>query len=269
MFHSPSARQVARTPADLAPMPLYRPETISEALAALHESGGTIYAGGTDFFAGVRQGLSPKALIWVAAIAEMKGCTIDSNGLHMGALNTHDESVAAPELDAVPGLAEAWSKIATVRIRHQATLGGNLMARRERYELSILLTALGATARMVGPELQVDMPVQDLWQADLEKTPLLASITIPLDNAPMLAYERSMRPTFTQALCRRGQALRCVMATEWLQPWFKDAPLDADAGQMMSGLPADFHDPAVSRAHLVRAGSVFLKRQIARLEDLA
>ncbi|WP_196222668.1 FAD binding domain-containing protein [Pseudooceanicola algae] len=260
---------MSRTPADLSPVPLYRPTTVDEAVAALQESGAAVYAGGTDFFAAVRQGLAPQALVWIAGIAEMKGASVADDVLRIGALSTHDESVEAPELDAVPGLARAWASIATVRIRNQATLGGNLMARRERYELSILLTAVGATARMAGPEGYRDMPVQDLWQADLTSTPLLVSVGVPLRGAPKLDYERSMRPTFTQALCRRGESLRLVMATEWLQPWFTDAALGTEPAEMLADLPEDFSDPAVGREHLVRAGGAFLKRQTARLEAIA
>jgi len=171
----PPCLAVAMTPADLPPVPLYRPGSLADAVAALASAPApaAIYAGGTDFFAGLRQGAAPASLIWVASVPEMRGIRRAADALVIGALTTHDAAWRAPELDAIPGLAAAWRRIATVRIRRHATLGGNLMARRPRYEMSILLTALGAVARLAGPGGTTDLPVQDIWQADLSAHPLL------------------------------------------------------------------------------------------------
>jgi CO/xanthine dehydrogenase FAD-binding subunit len=65
------------------------------------------------------------------------------------------------------GFAAAWGKIANVRVRFSATIGGNLMARHTRYECSILLSALEANARLRGPAGTFEMPVEKLWNATL------------------------------------------------------------------------------------------------------
>lgn len=259
------------TQADLAPVALFRPETVDEAVAdlAAAPAPASIYAGGTDFFARLREGDAPTSLVWIDRISDLKRIERGGDALVLGARVTHHEAWQHPALEAVPGLAAAWRKIATVRIRRQATLGGNLMARRTRYELSILLTALGATARFAGSGGIAEMPVEDIWDADLHAHPLLVSVSIPLSGAPAIDYERSMRPTFTQALCRRGSGAdarhRVVVATEFLRPWWTDVPASDPAEPILARLPETFADPAVSRAHLVRAGSAFLTRQIARL----
>lgn len=264
-------RTVARTQADLPPLPLYRPSTVDEAIATLGTAPApaAIYAGGTDFFARLREGEEPKSLVWIDRLEELGGILATDPALILGARVTHHQAVAHPALATVPGLSAAWAKIATVRIRRQATLGGNLMARRTRYELSILLSALGATARFAGPDGDAEIPVEDIWTADLSAHPLLVSVSIPLTNAPRLDYERSMRPTFTQAVCQRGATLRFVMATEYLRPWMDDVPVGTSPEVVTARLPAGFRDPAVGRDHLVRAGAALLKRQISRLEASA
>jgi len=266
---------VSVTQADLAPVALFRPETVEDAVRDLAAAPApvSIYAGGTDFFARLREGAAPASLVWIDRIAEMKAIRRTADALVLGARVTHHEAWQHPALDAVPGLADAWRKIATVRIRRQATLGGNLMARRTRYELSILLMALGATARFAGAGGTTDIPVDAIWDAELDAHPLLVSVSIPLAGAPIIDYERSMRPTFTQALCRHRSGAearhRIVVATEFLRPWCTEAPVSEPVEPILSRLPETFADPAVSRAHLVRAGSAFLTRQIARLGDPA
>jgi len=82
-----------------------------------------------------------------------------------------------------------------------------------------------------------------------------------------------MRPTFTQAACLRdtggSRRLRLVVATEYLRPWFADADPAAPAADILSALPAAFHDPAVGRDYLLQAGAVFLARQLRRMGDPA
>lgn len=266
---------VSVTQSDLPPVALFRPETVEDAINDLASAPApaTVYAGGTDFFARLREGESPASLVWIDRIDDLKTVDVSETELLLGARLTHHEAWQHPALDAVPGLAAAWRKIATVRIRRQATLGGNLMARRTRYELSILLTALGATARFAGPSGITEMPVEAIWDADLSAHPLLVSVAIPLTDTPALDYERSMRPTFTQAVCRRGTgdapSLRVVVATEFLRPWCTEAAASEPAETIFERLPDAFHDPAVGRAYLAKAGAAFLKRQIARMGGAA
>lgn len=278
-------RLLAPTAAALPAFALFRPDSVAAALEAFagDAAGACFYAGGTDFFARVREGAAPARLIWVDGLAELRRVERDAESLTLGALLTHESAWRNAALDAVPGLAAAWRSIATQRIRRQATLGGNLMARRTRYELSILLTALDATALLAGSDARGELPVSALWDADLGARPLLTGVRIALSGAPRLHYERAMRPTFTQAACVRdeadgGRRLRFVMATEHLRPWFRDVPipkvLDTEAAQALAAettarLPAEFHDPAAGRDYLARAGTAYLARQLSALGEVA
>lgn len=274
MEFSASGDLLSVTQSELPPFRLERPTSITAAVAALAgaEPPVAIYAGGTDFFAKVRTGLRPASLISLARVEEMKTLRRDGDALIIGALVTHFDGARDPLTRAVPGLAEAWRQVATVRIRRQATLGGNLMARHTRYEMSILLTALGASAHMAGPNSELVLPVEDLWAADLTAHPLLVAVSLRLAGAPRLDYERTMRPAFTQAAVVRdepgGPHLRLVMGTEYLRPWYTDMELPTTATDVMSKLPPGFADPMVGNAYLRRVGAALLGRQLQRLEGV-
>jgi aerobic carbon-monoxide dehydrogenase medium subunit len=261
------------TPSELPPFHLARPkslEAVVEALGAL-PAPVTLHSGGTDLFARFRAGWHPASLISLGGVSALRHATVRNDCVELGAGLTHRAAVAHPAVAAVPGLAQAWTRIASVRIRHTGTLGGNLMARHPRYELSILMSALGAEARLIGPAGQERrLPVERLWDTDVSTTPLLVSVVIPRAGQPQIDYERGQRPRFTQALCKRtgtsGARFRLVVATEWLQPWITDFSPDDPADEVLSRLPEEFSDVAIRRDYLVRAGAIYLRRQLERLE---
>lgn len=276
MMRTEAGELISATQSDLPPFRLARPATLGEALDLLSTLPGPVvlHAGGTDLFSRFRTGLRPASLLSLGRVAELRATALDDSHVELGAGLTHREALTDRAVRAIPGLAEAWAQIATVRIRHLGTLGGNLMARHTRYEMSLLMTALDAEARLLGPggEERV-LPVAGLWEADLSATPLLASLRIPREGTPHLDYERSQRPRFTQALCRRSTGAaaryRLVMASEYLRPWTSDFGPKDTPESVLARLPESFHDIAVGRAHLQRAGAVFLRRQKDRMGEAA
>ncbi|MFN3644523.1 MAG: FAD binding domain-containing protein [Gemmobacter sp.] len=257
---------IAATQSALSPFALFRPNTVAEAVAAFAAAPrpAVFHAGGTDLFARLREGWQPAALVALSRVAELRAVTRTGDTLVIGAGVTHAAAAGHPALDAVPGLAAAWARIATRRIRGQATLGGNLMARQTRYELAILLAALDASATLAGPDGQMTLRVADLWSAAPDSHPLLVSVAVPLAGRPRLAYDRGLRPLATLATCLRDTGARVALATEYLVPWSAPVPLPADPPAVLAALPADYADPAASRAFLVRAGAAMLARHLAR-----
>ncbi len=263
----PDASLLATTQAGLDPFHLYRPETVEDAMAAMAAGQPPVcfYAGGTDIFAAFREGLRPGSLIWLDRLPDRSRISVQANRLTLGAGVTHMQAVADPALDEVPGLASAWRRIATVRIRRHATLGGNLMARRPRYELSILLSALSARATLASGGGLRDVPVEALWDLPANRPELLVSVSIPLNGAPRLDYARDLRPTMTQALCLRDPgtelpACRAVVATEYLRPYVTDLSEGA-----VLGLPDGFGDAIADPHWLARVSATQFTRQMERL----
>ncbi|NKY34981.1 dehydrogenase [Nocardia speluncae] len=193
---------VAQSQSALAPFRLYRPESIAEAEVVLAaEPEAVIGAGCSDLVARVREGCAPGALVSLRKVAGLKTITHDDGVLSLGPMVTHHEgATSATVAAAVPGLAAAWSRIATVRIRYTGTVGGNLMARRFRYEMPLLLGALDARLAIADGRT---LAPGDLWADDT--TALLTGIAVPTADLVWFGYERSMRPTTTVAVAIRRE----------------------------------------------------------------
>ncbi|MEV0104745.1 FAD binding domain-containing protein [Nocardia sp. NPDC050799] len=203
---------IAQSQSALAPFRLYRPESVAEVKAVLAADPEAVLAAGcSDLVARIREGCTPAALVSLRKVTGLKTITHHDGVLHLGSMVTHHEgATSAIVIAAIPGLATAWSRIATVRIRYTGTVGGNLMARRHRYEMPLLLGALDARLPMSDGRT---LAPGELWTDDT--TALLAGIEVATADLVWFGYERSMRPTTTVALAiRRGaDATLAVHAT--------------------------------------------------------
>lgn len=277
MYEVAQAGLIAASYRDIPPFPVIAPASVDEAVAAIADTEAPVpYAGGTDLCGAVREGKPIGTLVWLKRLDELRGVRVEGGGLSIGALTTHAEGAASDATAAVPGLAEAWSKLGKMRIRLSGTAGGNLMARHTRYEMSILLTALGGTARFASAGGEADLTPREIW--DLAEPPrsLLTHLSIPLATGLRLDYDRSLRPLMTQALALWGDGAgkargRAVVATEYLRPVALDLDLSGNdakgiAAAAYDALPDDFADPASGNAWLRRAGAAVLARQLVRQE---
>ncbi len=280
MYEVAQAGLIAASYRDIPPFPVIAPASVADAIAAMADADAPVpYAGGTDLCGAVREGKEIGTLIWLKRLDALRGVRVEDGALGIGALTTHAEGAASDAAGAIPGLAEAWSKLGKMRIRLSGTAGGNLMARHTRYEMSILLTALGGTARFASagvPGGEADLTPAQIWDRAEPARALLTRLSIPLANDLRLDYDRSLRPLATQALALwtdgagkpRGRA---VIATEYLQPVAIDLDLSGTdakgiAAAAFEALPGDFADPATGNGYLRRAGAAILARQLARLE---
>ena len=277
MYEVAQAGLIAASYRDVPPFPVVAPASVDDAVAAMADAEAPVpYAGGTDLCGAVREGKPIGTLIWLKRLDGLRGVRVADGALSIGALTTHAEGAASDATAAIPGLAEAWSKLGKMRIRLSGTAGGNLMARHTRYEMSILLTALGGTARFASAAGEAGLTPAEIWDRAEPQRSLLTRLSIPLAAGLRLDYDRSLRPMMTQALTlwcdgagrTRGRA---VIATEYLRPFAIDLDLagtDAKgiAAAAFAALPAGFADPASGNAWLRRAGAAILARQLARME---
>jgi aerobic carbon-monoxide dehydrogenase medium subunit len=270
-----------RTIRDVA---VIRPRSLEDATSALarHEDPPAVLAGGTDMVARFNEGHAPSRVLALSGIDELRQIRADREMLRVGALVTHDTGSRHPlVLARVPAFARAWGRIANVRVRFTATIGGNIMARRVRYEMPILLSAIGA--RIVIAEERGER----VWDADtyIRREPgpreLLSRVEIPTANLVAFDYERSLRPIMTQALAIRREGgrlhVRTVVGTEAMTPRLIDYSCDDDmprlrndavhiARTIFDRFPSDAHDLMTSNAYLRGVGQTLLARQLARLD---
>ena len=244
---------------------LVRATTVAEALDALASADDVaILAGGTDLPARFNEGFAPSTVVDISRIEPLQRIELRDGALVIGAGVTHAFGATHPLIrEHLPSFGRAWSGIANVRIRMSATLGGNLMARRTRYEGAILLTALGARARLSTPSVRdgVELPIE---LCSFPDGVLLTAIVIPLRKGLRLDYERSLRPVMTQAVAldASGEG-RVVTATEFIRPRVQN--LRGGTLAATSASPAVFGDPVTSDDYLRRMQGVFLARQLERM----
>lgn len=291
-----SAGLVPTSARTLSPFTLCRPRSAAAALGLLRDGEQPVLlAGGTDLVASFNEGLQPRELITLAGVTELHQISVDGRGLRIGAAVSHHSGSGHEALRLrAPGFARDWSRIASPRIRLTGTLGGNLMARRTRYEAALLLSSLDVRLEFLTPQGAVQCPPQALWQGalgGLDQRPTLAGTPallthIVIDTHNLLAsfHERSLRPLLTLAGALRrganGLRLRCAVATEYLAPVVLELALSSNtlaqvvaqaapiAEALMAQLPDDFNDPALSCDYARAAGTALLRRQLQGLADV-
>jgi carbon-monoxide dehydrogenase medium subunit len=166
----------------------HRPTTVGETLDLIAELGdeAELLAGGTSLMNMAKLGLAePEHVIALAGVPELRGLTCSAaEGLTVGAMATiRDVETAALVHDLAPGLAEAASHVATVRIRNQATVGGNLGHADPNQDLPPMLMVHDAVARIRGPEGVREVPVTDLFlgffETVLDEGEILEAVHVP------------------------------------------------------------------------------------------
>lgn len=268
---------IAATPAGLPPFRLYRPTSLDEAGQVLQSDADALVAAGTtDLFAQIREGLVPGALVSVRRLDELSRVTADETAVVIGAAVTHAQGQSDPTLRRVlPSFADAWGSIATVRIRESGTIGGNLMARRYRYEMPLLAGALDARLVFVDGHRQ---PVEWLWRSETGRSErLLTGVRVDIASLDYFGYERSMRPVTTLALAVRrssdGLHVRALSGSEYRPGHVLETSARADdlrdldvaqvshdlAGQLPASA-ADYSGSHDYRSHLVSVLSARLLR---------
>ena len=280
-----SAGLVPTSARSLPRLALLQPHDVAEAVAVLAEAEDPIVlAGGTDLVARFNEGLQPRELVDLSRLAELRSIEFASGALRIGAGVAHGVgSTHAAVVERAPGFARAWARIANPRIRFRATLGGNVMARRVRYECSLLLTALQAQLEFATPAGRSAMSPQDVWAGRVPARSLLTAASIETSGLVFFRYERSLRPLMTLAVALRqtdaGLLLSCAVASEFLQPVLIDQPLPgmrpdqiarnakAIARDLFARLPAGFADPVLSNPYARTAGAVLLARQLESIAD--
>lgn len=157
------------------------PKTISEASQLLAQNpDARVIAGGTAMVSAISNKLAtPSALVSLARIENL-GFIRRNKELHLGALAT----IRAAERDATvrafcPALAQAYGVVGNVRVRNQATVGGNLAEADYASDPPAMLLALDA--RVVTNTREI--PLKDLFlgilMTSLEPTEILTEIIIP------------------------------------------------------------------------------------------
>jgi len=167
---------------------LHQPETLAETLDLLAAHGDEdthLIAGGTSMVLLMTMGLvQPEHVIALRKIPDLHGITSAGGGLRIGALATHRQIELAPEVHAyAPALSATFGHVATVRIRNQATLGGNLVHADPAQDPPPMLIALDASVTLRSQAGERSLPAEELFvdylTTRLQPGEVLTSVHLP------------------------------------------------------------------------------------------
>ena len=175
------------------------PADFSEAITLLTEyaDDAKIIAGGTSVVLMLQQKLiAPGVLISLGHVPGYDFIRREADGLHIGAL-TKVRDIERSEIvqNFSPALAYAFRVVGNVRVRNQATIGGNLSAADYAADPPAMLTALDARVQAHGPEKKREIPLSEFflgfYTTALEPNEILAEIIIPaLPASARAAYHK-------------------------------------------------------------------------------
>jgi carbon-monoxide dehydrogenase medium subunit len=242
----------------------HEPANVEEATALLaaHGAEATVLAGGTAFGILYRSGLiHPAHVVGLRRCAELRGIRADKDGLWIGALVTHREVERSAAVRAHhAAIADTFGRIATIRIRHQATVGGNLAHADPAQDPPPTLIAFDATVQVAGPsgarrEIPVEKLFVDHFTTALADDELILGVRIP----PVAAGTRA---TYLKFLPRSLDDYATVSAAAAIR-------LDADGRIAFVRVALGAVGPVPTRAHAVEAALTGQRPVPALLADAA
>ncbi len=183
---------------------LHHAENLEHTLSLLTQyEDAHLMAGGTSLVLLMNLGLvEPTNVILLQRVAELRGISrTPDGGLELKALTTHRQAELSPEVHAYcPALSETFRHVATVRIRNQATVGGNLAHADPAQDPPPMLIALGAEVVLTSRTGARRMPLEDLFQGylttALQPDEVLTGVQLPpLPAGTRATYEKFLPRT--------------------------------------------------------------------------
>jgi carbon-monoxide dehydrogenase medium subunit len=173
------------------PLRLFQPTSVDAAVGLLAELGdeAKVVAGATALTLLYRQRLiAPGALVSIGRIPDLDGIEVADRELRLGALASHRQVELSPVVrEAIPVLADTFGKVANVRVRNAATVGGVLAESDYASDPPALFVALDAIVQITGPGGAREVPAGEFFVAFYETVlasdELVTGIRVPIPAA--------------------------------------------------------------------------------------
>lgn len=187
------------------PYDYHAPTSLQETFDLLHTYGedAHLMAGGTALVLLLQQGLlQPGHVVGLQKVTDLQGIRrLDDGGLQIRAMATHRQAEKSADVQAYcPALAENFSHVATIRIRNQGTLGGNLAHADPAQDPPPMLIALNGQAVIASREGERRVPLDeffvDYFETALQMGEVLVSIDLPpLPSGTRVTYKKFLPRT--------------------------------------------------------------------------
>jgi CO/xanthine dehydrogenase FAD-binding subunit len=195
------------------------PATLEEALEALSAGVGraAVLAGGTDLVPWLRDDrVAPDRVVDLKRVPGLADLDVVDGTLRIGCLTTFSELMTSAAVrEHVPLLIEMAGMVASVGIRNQATVVGNICAAVPSCDAGPVLLALGAQVHVVGTDGTRVVSIDDWFEGPrrtaLRPNEVVTHLRVPIpDPAHGAAFARLSRT--------RGEDLAQASVTVLLEP---------------------------------------------------
>jgi CO/xanthine dehydrogenase FAD-binding subunit len=189
--------------------PVTSPTNLAAAYAALEEGPITPIAGGTDLMVALTGeiGEPPARMLDLWHLGELRGITLDGDGIVLGALTTYtDIRRSALCREHLPALVEAAATIGAAQIQNRGTIGGNAVNASPAGDTLPILLALDAVLVCGSVRGEREVPAGSFWPA-YRQTALAADELLLRIRFPMVAGRQAR---FRKVGTRRAQSISKV-----------------------------------------------------------
>lgn len=254
-----------------------RPANVADAVSLLADEDAKVLSGGQTLLPTMKQRLAaPSALVDVTRIPGLKGVTVASGTVTVGAATTHAEvATSADVTGAIPALAALASGIGDPQVRHRGTLGGSVANNDPAADYPSAVLALDATVITSAREIAADDFFTGMFSTALDASEIITAIRFKVPVRA--AYAKFANPASRYAMAgvfvakfadgsvrvavtgagNDGVFRLFELETALAASWSADAVsgITVDEGAMLS----DLHGDSAYRANLVK---VMAKRAI-------
>ena len=204
----------------------HRASSVAEAIQLLGANEDSkLIAGGHSLIPLLKLRLArPSAVVDIGGISDLKGISVNNGTVRIGALTTHWEIASSSEAAAACSLlAEAAGGIGDTQVRNRGTIGGNVVHADPASDWPAVLTALGATFTIQGPNGSRTASPSDFFIGPLTTAiadnEILTSVEVPRLAANQVAeYAKMAHPASGYAVVGGAVVLtvdgdRCTAAS--------------------------------------------------------
>jgi carbon-monoxide dehydrogenase medium subunit len=198
---------------------ILQPNSVDAAVSMLAANGedAKLIAGGTALVLMLKNRLvSPKVLISLGGVPGLSDIRYEPGvGLRLGALATiRQAETAAVVREHFPVLAETFGKVANVRVRNAATVGGNLTEADYASDPPCVLLALRARAVVAGSTGSREIPLteffRDFYETAIGPDEILTEVIVPEES-------KGARQSYLKYVTRSSEDRPCIGACAWVR----------------------------------------------------
>lgn len=246
---------------------LVRASDLAGARAALEGAAeARLIAGGQTLIPSMKHGLArPPRLVDLARVPGLQGVAVTQGGLRIGAMTTHAEVAASPEVcRRLPALASLAEGIGDRMVRNLGTLGGSVANNDPAADYPAAVVALGATVVTDRRSIAAEDFFTGMFSTALDPAEIIVAIEFPIPVKA--AYSKFRNPASRYAVtgvfvAQFADAVRvavtgaagCVFRFDAMEAALTRSftPLAADAVTLASDdLISDIHASPEYRANL-------------------